>query len=124
MGGGLGLSILGLLAEASPPRLALNENSNSAMTIFLLRLAAAWEQKQDTLRDVWLSGRISLGSLLGCGPVLSFGRPGQKHPAPTSCISRATTDLNLRCHGNGFWSLERPSFFCPARQDLKLATGP
>lgn len=52
------------------------------MTIFLLRLTAAWGQKQDTLRDVWLSGRISLGSLLGCGPVLSFGRPGQKHPKP------------------------------------------
>lgn len=52
------------------------------MTTSLRRLAPVWEQKQDTVRDVWPSSRISLGSPLGCGPVLSVGRPGQKHPSP------------------------------------------
>lgn len=37
-------------AESSPPRLALNENSN--ITTFLWRLTVVWVQKQDTLKDV------------------------------------------------------------------------
>lgn len=93
------------------------------MAIFLQWLAAVWEQKQDTLRDddVWPSGRISLGSPLGCGPVLSFGRPGQKHPSLNFRQLQSHTDLNLRCHGNGFWKAQ---LLLSCQAGLKLTLEP